>query len=321
MPVFSIIVPIYNAEKYLLECLDKLIAQNTASDYEVILVDDGSTDRSGEICDDYVASHRNFRVVHQENGGLCVARNSGLAIAQGEYVFFHDSDDYCTKDALEVLTNAVEGHPDIVVFCSQEFNEHGFGMVSKPRIFPTGQSGPQYLQELFQMNCGPVPMAWSHIYRREFLLQNDLWFEPGLAASEDVDFTMKCLSVAQMVSSVDRQLYYYRYNETGLSKVCSPPKMKARQFVAEKWYNIYPITVSANAYMDVLLSNFSWGGVETVCSLISPRKDIMRQTSGIHRYAYVLTCLFGYKTGFKLFTMSRNFRRLLSGRELLTLSD
>lgn len=317
MPKFSIIFPVYNVEKYLKESVDRILAQNTNAEYEIILVDDGSTDQCGSICDDYAAKDRRVRAIHQENGGLCVARNTGLANAHGEYVFFHDADDLCAEHTLEILNGALMDRPDVVVFCTQDFNENGFGHVTKPVIFPQGQSGRQYLNELFSINSGPVPMVWSHIYRRDFLLQNDLRFQPGLAASEDVDYTMKCLSAAKSVSSIDKILYYYRYNETGLSKVCSSSKMAARLTVAEKWYDTYPLSAEANTYMCVLLSNFEWGGVDTVCSLGSLRKDIMRQTSGIYRYAYVLFCLFGYKNGFKLFTMSRNLKRIVHGVQLL----
>ena len=98
----SVIVPIYNVEKYLLRCIDSLIAQSL-KDIEVILVDDGSPDQCPQLCDEYAEQYKNIKVIHQKNAGLGMARNAGLKIAKGEYIAFVDSDDYLDTDALEKL--------------------------------------------------------------------------------------------------------------------------------------------------------------------------------------------------------------------------
>lgn len=107
--LISIIVPVYNVEKYLKECIDSVISQ-TYKNLEIILVDDGSTDKSGEICDEYSKKDSRIKVIHKENGGLSDARNVALDIAKGEYIGFVDSDDYVEKDMFETLYKLAEEH-------------------------------------------------------------------------------------------------------------------------------------------------------------------------------------------------------------------
>lgn len=115
MPNVSIIVPCYKVEQYLRQCVDSLINQ-TMKDIEIILVDDGSPDKSGEICDEYKAKDNRIKVIHKKNGGVSAARNDGLKVATGEYVVFVDSDDYVPVDAYELLYNkAIETSADMVI--------------------------------------------------------------------------------------------------------------------------------------------------------------------------------------------------------------
>ena len=115
--LLSIIVPIYNTEKYLEDCLQSILNQ-TFSDYELILVNDGSTDSSPEICEQYAERDGRIRVIHKENGGVSSARNCGIEIAQGNYIWFVDSDDTIAYDALQVLNEYIREKPDLIVFNS-----------------------------------------------------------------------------------------------------------------------------------------------------------------------------------------------------------
>ncbi len=115
LPKISIIVPVYNVEKYLNKCLDSILAQ-TFEDYELLLIDDGSSDKSGNICDEYEKKDKRVKVFHKENGGLSSARNAGIDAACGEYIGFIDSDDYIDNDMFEILYNSlIENHADISV--------------------------------------------------------------------------------------------------------------------------------------------------------------------------------------------------------------
>ena len=121
----SIIVPIYNVAPYLRKCVDSLLTQDI-SDYEIILVDDGSPDECPQICDEYVEKYDSIRVVHQENEGLSAARNSGVKVAQGDYIMFVDSDDYLQPNVLGALMEQVErDNLDVLRFRYQNVRENG----------------------------------------------------------------------------------------------------------------------------------------------------------------------------------------------------
>lgn len=115
-PQVSIIIPVYNAEKYLQQCLDSVIAQ-TYTNWEGLLIDDGSTDGSGRICDEYSVADTRFRVIHKENGGVCSARNRGLSVSCGEYVLFADADDYLFPFSSHSLANGLSDTVRSSVFC------------------------------------------------------------------------------------------------------------------------------------------------------------------------------------------------------------
>lgn len=155
-PFLSIIVPVYNVEQYIRKCIDSILAQ-TFADFELILVDDGSTDNSGKICDEYLLKDTRIKVLHQKNSGVTKARSNGVDIANGEYIAFVDSDDFIPKDAIETLCSCIESDIDIIigkVFESELFplnnnvkNERVIIDINKYRIMqlsqliPT-QSGP-----------------------------------------------------------------------------------------------------------------------------------------------------------------------------------
>ena len=116
MPIYSIVIPIYNAEKYLESCMDSILSQRSAVDYEIILVDDGSIDKSAQLCDRYAQELPCVTVIHQVNQGVSVARNTGIGAARGQYILFLDSDDLWETDLLETVTEALRQQPDMAVF-------------------------------------------------------------------------------------------------------------------------------------------------------------------------------------------------------------
>ncbi len=124
-PLISIIVPVYNVERYMERCLDAVVKQ-TYKNLEVILVDDGSEDRSGSICDRYASEDARFKVVHHQNGGLSAARNTGIKKATGEYITFIDPDDSITEDYIEYLYNLINKHEaDLAICAIEEITESG----------------------------------------------------------------------------------------------------------------------------------------------------------------------------------------------------
>ena len=150
MPVLSIIIPIYNADAYLVRCIESILNQSF-EDFELILVNDGSSDNSGNICDKYASLDSRIRVIHKINQGVSAARNDGLNNAHGKYVMFADSDDYVDKDWCKVLYDNICHYPDAMVLCNySEVKTEGFSKekVANELFNKEVNKGLNYYQEL-----------------------------------------------------------------------------------------------------------------------------------------------------------------------------
>lgn len=208
----SVIIPVYNVEKYLAECVDSVLGQ-TYENYEIILVDDGSTDSGGAMCDDYARKDPRIRVIHQANGGLSAARNTGLKAAQGQYVYFLDSDDYIEERTLEHLTALAEREKADVVFfdgfvffdeCDEDASVSHY--IRKAQYEP--KKGRNMLLKLLENEeyRTAVPLM---LFRKGFLEQNDLWFLEGII-HEDELFTFLVYNADGRVCHCHEQLYARR---------------------------------------------------------------------------------------------------------------
>ena len=173
-PVYSIIIPVYNAEKYLNACVESVLNQSSESDFEIILVNDGSRDGSAAICDRYAAADERFHVIHQENQGVSAARNAGLAAARGSYVLFLDSDDVWDCKLLELITPDAARQMDMIEFGSCCFTEKGITKRDIPVCISNGESGTAYFarheKEGIMVNVSACMVA----FRRLFLMDNGL---------------------------------------------------------------------------------------------------------------------------------------------------
>ena len=211
----SIVVPVYNVAAYLPRCLDAISCQ-TLRDVEVLLVDDGSRDESGAICDAYAAKDARFHVFHKANGGLSDARNFGLARATGEYVQFVDSDDWIEPDACEQL---LQDTPADMVIGSVQCVVPSSAMARFERIAQErftchkAYTGKAYLMGCLQGGALRVD-AWRNLFRRAFLVENHLQFQVGIA-HEDEEFTPRALLAAQCVKLTDKAFYHYENCRTG----------------------------------------------------------------------------------------------------------
>lgn len=208
----SVIIPVYNVEKYLEECVDSVLAQ-TYTDWEAILVDDGATDSSGRMCDAYAAKDPRIRVIHRENGGLSAARNTGLKAARGEYVYFLDSDDYIEPDTLALLLKTAEREQADVVFFDgyvffDECEEDGCVSRYLRKVPYTPKNGRKMLPELLEKGeyRTAVPLM---LFRKGYLLENELWFAEGII-HEDELFTFLVYNADGRVAHCHRQLYARR---------------------------------------------------------------------------------------------------------------
>ena len=211
-PLVSVIIPVYNVEEYLCECVDSVINQ-TYKNLEIILVDDGSTDSSGKICDDYAEKDERIRVIHKNNSGPSKTRNVGLEHAKGKYIYFLDSDDYIELNALEMLVQAAETNDaDLVFFEAHSFSDDGAeinqGYVVKGNY--KAKSGYEILTELHNnkdYHCAIILLFIS----RQQIVDNKISLLESAYCSEDMLFTYQVYCCAQKAVQCKKALYKRRY--------------------------------------------------------------------------------------------------------------
>lgn len=227
-PKLSIGVPVYNVEQYLRKCVDSLLAQDlSSSEYEIILVDDGSTDSCPEICEEYAAKHDNIRVIHQENAGLSAARNSGVKVAQGEYIMFVDSDDYLEQSVLAGLMKQMERDElDVLRYRLQYVNPH-YEVYNPYKKNPFNGNdyseeptdGVTFLNSRMNTQC----YAWTFIVRRDLL--DGCLFTQGIYF-EDTDWTPRMLCKAKRAASTNTIVYNYLQREGSITNAVNRSKQR-----------------------------------------------------------------------------------------------
>ena len=212
IPIISIIVPIYNVEEYVEACIRSILAQSFV-DFELILVDDGSTDKSGFICDQYSEKDSRIRVVHIINGGAAEARNVGLNMISGKYVTFVDSDDIVEKDYLAVLYHAIiQSQAEIATCENIDFTDEKDIIVKENNVQYNVVSGKEVLNIRYRKGFNIA--VWGKIYRRDIL--DDMRFPVG-RCYEDQGFTPQVLYRASRVCLTNQILYYYRIRKDSLA--------------------------------------------------------------------------------------------------------
>lgn len=215
MTKLSVIVPIYNVEQYLPKCLESL-QQQTFRDFEVVCVNDGSTDGSAAIAEKWVNSRNNARLINQANAGLSAARNAGLDAAQGEYVLFLDSDDWMESQALQVLTENLTGE-DMLCFNGRRYLEDKQQYEDADALQQASDitGWNYYCRHALESRRFAFVCVVLRCYMREFLLQNNLRFKPGIF-HEDNLFTPFACYYAQRVKVISEVLYDYRVRNSSI---------------------------------------------------------------------------------------------------------
>lgn len=239
-PTVSVIVPIYNVESYLVKCLESIINQ-TYSSLEVILIDDGSLDKSGSICDDYRARDSRIKVIHKVNGGLSSARNAGMNIATGEYVLFVDSDDWIDNCMIEdMIKVAIDEVADIVQCGFRKIDENG---VIKREFRPISEAlvgNDIIMSNYFQQEKINV-VVWNKLYRKQ-LFNKVRFIEKHLY--EDIMLSFDILLQAKKIVTINEAYYnYLQRNGSIMSADFSPKKLDmifAGKYVNEKCEKFYP---------------------------------------------------------------------------------
>ena len=233
-PLITIVIPVYNVEKYLQRCIDSILVQSF-KDFEVILVNDGSTDNSGSICDEYKKRDMRIRVIHQKNSGAPVARNCALDEAKGDYIYFADSDDYIHPQMLELLYDTIVKTGADVSACHYEtvgegnisfesISEYSYDVITNFDVLAM-------MVRFSEMTFSQV--LWNKLFKKEVIGSIRMNTEYVI---DDFDFVSRVLFGCREIAVVDKKLYYYYQNSTGImhNSHFNPKKILALQ----AWYDM-----------------------------------------------------------------------------------
>lgn len=225
MTTISIIIPVYNASLYLKDCLDSVVCQDFEKGFEIILVNDGSTDDSLSICQEFASKHSNITVITGENAGVSAARNKALEIARGEWLVFVDADDMLLPGALSILyeRQAMTG-ADMVLANAVKLNKE----LSKPFLKLTNETLPNAI-------CNIRHFAlWSYLIPAEIVRQNNIRFIEGLAYSEDRIFIYQLAQYCKTVAYSDTAVYVYRINPSSVCRSKDGVRKAKHHFLAAR---------------------------------------------------------------------------------------
>ncbi len=216
--LLTIVIPVYNTGRYLEECLNSIILQGLDC-CEIILVNDGSTDNSAKICDDYAFKHNNITVVHQKNKGVSVARNNGISMANGEYITFVDSDDILAEKWLEVISKQIiKNHCDMITFSARYYMADGSPVDTSLDSFKVIniEELRQRFGDIYTVGIGSVCFS---VYRTELIRKNKILFNEDKRLNEETFFNLKVFESIQSFEYIDNVLYLYRvHNESSSNK-------------------------------------------------------------------------------------------------------
>lgn len=239
--IVSVVIPVYKVEAYIERCVKSVLNQSM-KDLEVILVDDGSPDHCPEICDEYANQDDRVKVIHKTNGGLASARNSGMKIASGKYLFFLDSDDWLEADGLEILYKKAEEYQvDFVRYRAIRtgwpgLNENAPCYVEKVRELEEGYyDKDKILEKVYprllatsQLTMGAIVGAWGSLYSLDFLNKNHLRFYEEVKFSEDLIFSANVVRAASSFYFINQPgIYHYYYNPNSISKSFRPERWES----------------------------------------------------------------------------------------------
>ena len=213
MPKISVVIPVYNNEKYIKYCINSILEQ-TFEDFELLLIDDGSTDDSGAICDQYAKKDARTKVIHQENAGVSSARNRGIKEAQGTYLMFCDSDDWVHPNWCEELYSCIVEYTNAFVVCDvQKVNLDGES-VARTYLENVETNNKQTYFDVWKMGLSGYSV--NKIYDRKKIIMNSIFFPQDISYAEDVVFNINYYKTCTDVILLSKQLYYYRDNPTSL---------------------------------------------------------------------------------------------------------
>lgn len=225
--LFSIVVPIYNMEQFLDKCVSSILDQ-TYQNFELILVDDGSTDSSGQMCDQYKKKDCRITVIHKKNGGLVSARKAGISVAKGDYAVCVDSDDWIDQKHLQELVGVVNNYsPDIICFGHYEVSEgkeKKFTIPFRKGLYEKCDLANEIYPQLIRTEIATAfpPTIWAKVYKMDLYRTEQLLVDDRIKIGEDAACTIPCILRAKSIYVLDKALYYYRRNNFSMTKNRTP---------------------------------------------------------------------------------------------------
>ena len=235
-PLLTVVIPVYNVEKYLKRCIESILIQGWKN-YDILLVDDGSTDHSPQICDDYVKAYDFISVIHKENGGLSEARNTGISNAKGEYVYFPDSDDWIESSTFSDLAEVIESDKyDIISFNREFVKGEDDLIVSDPVLTQVFEGKDAFVQMLKHSYI--TGFANDKIYRKSLFIDNNILFPSG-KYYEDLGTNYKLFLSANKVYATNQKYYHYLIdNPDAITKSWNEQKLENMiSFFKEIYYS------------------------------------------------------------------------------------
>lgn len=288
---FSIIVPVYNVAPYLTICINSVLAQ-TFRNYEIILVDDGSSDDSGRFCDEFANTDERISVIHQENKGLSVARNTGVGEAVGEYIIFLDSDDYWKdKDVLKILAERLKlTGADVLSFNYEKTD----GVISQSPYFQSQETMPRSIktEESFKYQIDHdlwIACAWNKVIRKELFDRGQLQFRRGIT-SEDIDWCVRLAFVARSFDYINCVVVCYRQRNGSISKTVT--YNKASTLLRNIKFSLKLIKDSKNTDRGQLLKSYisyQYGTLLYCINAIKEKEKKKRIMEAAGKYRKLLT--------------------------------
>lgn len=253
-PKISVIVPVYKVEKYLCKCIDSILAQ-TFTDFELLLIDDGSPDKSGEICEKYAEKDSRIRVFHKENEGVSSARNMGIDNARGEWIYFMDSDDELKNNGLEILLKNTKENVDLVMADYEVYDEKGKQISSSINVKTMIISPQTAISYMFRpADCKYHGYLWTKLFRKSFITDLSLYFNTEIYFNEDRLFIVEYL--CQQINKCIYTTYpVYRYYKRPTSAMASLERGFNRKFVSDlkafalMYKRILPLKDKRNSFL------------------------------------------------------------------------
>lgn len=276
MKLVSIIIPVYNAEKYLRQCIDSIIKQSFDK-FELILIDDGSKDKSGQICDEYAQRDNRIKVFHLQNGGPSKARNFGMSVAEGQYIEFVDSDDQLEASSLEYMAEIAQKYrPDMLIANAEIIDV----VKDNKKIISMGETGNLdtliYLKNLtIQKKAVFLHYIWNRWYKKEYIENEKIVFDEAEQLGEDFIFNCEMIKNKPEIVVLDKTLYkYYKRDNGSLSGKFIPNEITRRRKMDGLFKNIfkiYGIEEECKQNIDEMIGAITLASIQGVFSKGAPQ--------------------------------------------------